>query len=118
LRIRTTAAALLAVAFMAAPAAAANVDSGQALVKKHCAKCHGTDGKGDGPAISLLNISPPPTDWTDKAKMSKMSDQELTKIIKDGGAAVGKSKHMPGYKAKLTDSQVADIVAYIRSLAK
>ncbi|HVA79337.1 MAG TPA: cytochrome c [Candidatus Binataceae bacterium] len=118
LKLRITAAALVTIAFLAGPAAAADVQNGAALATKNCAKCHGSGGKGDGPAVSLMNMTPPPTDWTDKAKMSGETAQQLTNIIEGGGAAANKSKHMPAYKNKLTDAQVADIVAYIQSLSK
>ncbi|MBZ5656390.1 MAG: cytochrome c [Acidobacteriia bacterium] len=36
--------------------------SGQEMYKTYCAVCHGTDGKGNGPAADALKV--PPTDLT------------------------------------------------------
>ena len=33
--------------------------SGQEMYKAYCAVCHGTDGKGGGPAASALKVPPP-----------------------------------------------------------
>ncbi|MBZ5541081.1 MAG: c-type cytochrome [Acidobacteriia bacterium] len=37
-------------------------DSGMRMYRAYCAVCHGTEGKGDGPAASELKV--PPTDLT------------------------------------------------------
>ncbi|HTW58365.1 MAG TPA: cytochrome c [Terriglobales bacterium] len=34
-------------------------NSGVEMFKSYCAVCHGTDGKGDGPAASALKTAPP-----------------------------------------------------------
>ncbi len=46
------------------------------------------------------------------ADIQKMSDADLT-----GAITNGKGK-MPAYKGKLTDAQIKDLVAYIRTLKK
>lgn len=99
---------------IAGAAPTGNRAAGLEVHKANCAKCHGTGGKGDGPAGKLLKTKP--ADWTDKAKMSRMSDNDLFNVIKNGGAAVGKSKLMPAWKDKLSDQQINDVVAFIRSL--
>lgn len=40
--------------------------SGAEMYKTYCAVCHGTDGKGDGPAASALKVRP-----TDLTQLSK-----------------------------------------------
>jgi mono/diheme cytochrome c family protein len=74
---------------------AGNVDvaAAQALFSERCAVCHGTDGKGDGPASAALN--PKPRNYTDTAWQATVSDDALRKTIRLGGAAVGKSPLMP-----------------------
>ena len=49
--------------------------------------------------------------------MNALSDKYLFDIIKDGGAAQKKSPIMPANNKKLTDQEIWDVVAYIRSLA-
>lgn len=98
----------------ASPSPAGNATAGSEIHKGNCAKCHGPGGKGDGPAGKLLKTKP--ADWTDKGKMSKLSDNDLFNVIKEGGGAVGKSKLMPAWKDKLSDQQIWDVIAFIRAL--
>ena len=88
---------------------------GKKLYASYCATCHGDKGKGDGVAAGSLPIKP--KDHTDGASMKQLSDQFLIEVISKGGAAVGKSSFMPGWGVSLTDKQIRDIVAYIRTLA-
>lgn len=107
--------ALCAVMLSTAPAArAADVEQGKKLYGQFCATCHGQSGKGDGPGAAALN--PKPRDHTDKEYMSKMSDEEMMKVIKNGGVSVGKSPLMPPWGASLKDDQIQDVIAYIRTL--
>ena len=102
----------------AAPAAStapAQVQA-DALYKQYCASCHGPDGKGNGPAAAALPVKP--ADHTNPAVMSKISDAELFKAIKEGGQAVGKSPAMPPWGGALKDEQIRALVAHVRSLAK
>ncbi len=82
-----------------------------------CSSCHGKTGKGDGPGSAALN--PKPRDYSDKAWQDSVTDEQITKTIIYGGAAVGKSPSMPGapdleQKPKL----VAALVKKVRSFAK
>jgi mono/diheme cytochrome c family protein len=90
--------------------------AGKALYDANCVGCHGATGKGDGPAAVALN--PKPGDMSNGKAMKALSDKFLFDIIKDGGAAVKKAPIMPASGKKLSDQQISDIVAYIRSLAK
>ena len=71
-------------------------------------------GGGDGPAAGVLN--PKPRDHINKEYMSQMSDDDLLKVIKNGGASIGKSPLMPPWGASLKDDQINDVIAYIRAL--
>jgi cytochrome c oxidase cbb3-type subunit 3 len=107
---------ILAVALLSTPIAvqAGEVDQGKKLYGQFCASCHGQSGKGDGPAAAALN--PKPRDHTSKEYMSKMSDEDIFKVIKNGGASIGKSPLMPPWGASLKDDQINDVIAYIRTL--
>ena len=93
---------------------AAKAASGRDVHVKNCQRCHGPQGKGDGPAGKLLKTKP--ADWTNKQKMSGLSDDYLYKIISGGGGSVGKSTLMPAFKGKLSDGQIREVMAFIRSL--
>ena len=82
------------------PASATTVFSGkvdlaaaQTIFNERCAACHGTEGKGNGPASAALN--PKPRNYTDPAWQASVSDEQIRKTIKLGGASVGKSPVMP-----------------------
>jgi mono/diheme cytochrome c family protein len=88
---------------------------GKAKYDVDCAGCHGKTGKGDGPAAAAL--TPKPQDHTDGKVMNSLSDQYLFDIIKKGGVAVKKAPIMPANEKKLSDQEIWDVIAYIRSLA-
>lgn len=111
-------AAISAVMFFATTyqraSAASDAKAGHQVHVSNCQRCHGPQGKGDGPAGKLLKTKP--ADWTDKGKMSGLSDDYLYKIISGGGGSAGKSTLMPAFKGKLSDAQIRDVIAFIRSL--
>ena len=97
-------------------ASGADVTKGKAIYDQYCAGCHGSAGKGDGPAAAAIN--PKPRDLSDKAYARSLKDEYLFQITKDGGPAVKKSPLMPAWGKTLKDDQIKDLVAYLRSLAK
>ena len=90
--------------------------AGKAKYDSLCGGCHGTSGKGDGPAAGGLN--PKPQDHTNGKHMNTLTDQYLFDIIKNGGVGVKKSPLMPAWGNTLKDDDVWNLAAYIRSLAK
>lgn len=111
------------------PADAADPAAGEKISIKRCAKCHGKDGKGNGEELLKFmekakirgEVIPHPVDWTDAAAMSEWTDDQIFAIIKKGGKAVGKDELMPRFERgrhPLSDAEIADLVVYIRSLAK
>lgn len=82
-----------------------------------CARCHGFDGTGKGEAASILDVKP--RDYTDPKWQASVSDEDLKKIIVDGGAGVGKSQMMPPNPSLKNKPQVLDdLVKIIRGFAK
>lgn len=90
--------------------------AGKAKYDQLCATCHGATGKGDGAAAAALN--PKPRNFQDAAVMSKKTDAYLKTIIQKGGAAAGLSPLMPPWGSSLTEQDIANVIAYIRSLEK
>ena len=87
-------------------ATAANL--GKPLYQANCALCHGDFGASDGPASS--SYDPRPTNLT-KGEVTTDPDGEIFLVTKNG-----KGK-MPGMK-RLTDEQIWQVVAYVRTLTK
>lgn len=92
-----------------------DIQAGLAIHKEHCLRCHGDTGRGDGRAARLFSVKP--ADWTNREHMSKVTDQDMVKIISGGGESVGKAKVMPAFKGRLSDSQIRDVIAFVRSLS-
>ena len=104
---------LLAVAAVI-PAGAADLGATRKEFVRFCSKCHGTEGKGDGPQADALTTKP--RDFTDCARMKTLSDDTLFTAIKEGGEAVHLSKDMPAWKDGMDDDEIHDLIAYVRSL--
>jgi len=99
-------------------AAQGDAKAGAELFKEQkCARCHGDSGKGDGPTAEKLKDKVKMPDWTDKAAMSQLPDEYFAQIISKGGKDVGKSAIMPSFGEKLNETQIKDLIAFIRSLA-
>lgn len=78
-----------------------------AVFKAKCAVCHGANGDGNtnvGKGMKLRDLRSP--------DVQKQTDAQLNTIV-----CCGKGK-MPGYQGKLTDDQIKQQVAYMRTLAK
>ena len=88
----------------------AHAQEAKQVYEKSCATCHGPAGKGDGPAGKMLK--PPPAELA--AAIKGKTDADITKIIKEGGKAVGKSALMPAFGSKLKDDQIQGVIEYVK----
>ncbi len=66
--------------------ASAAATEASTLLATRCAACHGTSGKGDGPAAAGLN--PKPRSFSDPEWQKSVTDDHIAKVIVEGGAAV------------------------------
>jgi cytochrome c6 len=96
----------LLVAVLLVPVAVAE-GAAQDLYKSKCAMCHGPDGSGNTPMGKKLGTH----DFA-SPEVQKQTDAQLTEAI-----TKGKNK-MPAYAGKLSDEQVKQLVAYIRTFKK
>jgi cytochrome c6 len=96
----------LILALWLVPAARAQGDA-EATYKAKCAGCHGADGSANTPAAKTLGVR----DFQ-SPDVQKETDAEFADII-----TKGKNK-MPKYGDKLKDSEVKDLVGYVRTLGK
>ncbi len=93
----------------------ADAELGKADFQIYCKSCHGESGDGDGPLAEAL--SPKPARHSDGAYMNPLTDDYLFKVIKFGGTSVGKSAMMAPLGGSLSDQQIRNVIAFIRSLA-
>ena len=95
------------------------VFEGRAVPAANCTLCHGAGGKGDGVAAAAYKtLGAAPRDFTNKAEMDKIPNEEIITAITEGGAAVHKSPFMAAWKAMLSAEQIKDVAAYVRSFSK
>lgn len=99
----------------AAPAAAADTihdmgpagdaAKGEVVYGKICVACHQPDGGGNGGMLAASFVK-------DKARLAK-PDSVLFKSISEG--LQGKVGVMPAQKGVLSDQEIKDVIAYVRS---
>lgn len=87
---------------------AESVEAGKVIYKRHCASCHGPNGKGDG-GMALSGGTP--SDLTDETWDYGSTDGEIFVAIRDGV-----SSDMLAYKDKLSEKQIWQLVNFIRSI--
>ncbi len=83
---------------------------GGLVFANYCVTCHGINADGNGRAARLYNPRPANLRTSDK------NDAYFGLIIRKGGAALGRSEFMPTWEAELTNEQISDLVAYLRSI--
>lgn len=83
---------------------------GKAQFDSLCMPCHGTSGKGDGPAAAALK--PAPADLTDGAISAQITSGQRFAILKNGIPNTA----MQAFGAALSDDIVWSLVAYTESL--
>jgi len=111
--------ASLGASFQASRAAAQNGPSaahapderaGRALYERHCLRCHGPRLDGNGPDGLALIV--PPADLQSVRSRAK-TDVELLTLIAQGIVF----SPMHGWRDRLTEAQMLDILGYIRARA-
>jgi mono/diheme cytochrome c family protein len=115
-KLLATSALVAAVMIPLARAQAADLAGAKQNYDAVCAACHGTTGNADGPGAATL--STPPKKFDDCAVMSKISDETLIGVIKDGGASHHLSAEMQPWGSAFDEQQIKDLVAYIRTFCK
>lgn len=84
---------------------------GKDVYERHCQRCHGPGGRGNGPAAASLKV--PPSNFQRFQSFLK-SDEELLRTIEHGIVF----SPMHSWRGQLTDGEMQDVVAYIRLLSQ
>ncbi len=106
---------LLCLAFTT-PAVAANVDNGRQVYDTYCTSCHGADGLLDTSSPVIQGLGVTPADFSDALFNSREPADDWRMVIKYGGHAMGLAEQMPAQGEVLSDQQVDDVTAYLKSL--
>jgi cytochrome c553 len=80
---------------------------------KHCASCHGKDGKGQTKAGRMAGVK----DQTDAQYQAGLKDEKMFASKKEG-LKEGEKEKMKPFKDKLSDDEIKALVAQVRSFKK
>jgi cytochrome c553 len=103
---------VLTVVVLAGMALSASAGDAKALYEKECAKCHGTDGKGDTKMGKKVGAK----DYTDAKVQAEMKDDKAFKAIKEGLKEGDKTLMKP--TQGVTDDEIKALVAYMKTFKK
>jgi mono/diheme cytochrome c family protein len=92
----------------------AAIKAGKKLYATNCASCHGPEAMGDGPAANSLNPRPKPL----AAEMKALQDDYLFWRVSEGGAFSPFASAMPAWKTILSEDEIWQVIAFLRTLAK
>lgn len=82
--------------------------AGRRTYQRLCARCHGVEGKGDGGGAGAGGQ---PADFTDATWIFGGSPGEIYAVIRDGTSA-----DMDSYAERIPDTEIWNLVHYVRSL--
>ena len=83
---------------------------GGLVYANYCVTSHGINADGNGRAARLHNPRPANLRASDK------NDAYIGLIVRRGGEALGRAPGMPPWAEELTDEQIKDVVAFVRSV--
>jgi mono/diheme cytochrome c family protein len=92
------------------PSSPASIAAGQALYQKNCRFCHGPEAKGNGPGAPKDTH---PSDLTDAKWDRGSTDGEIFAVLRDGA---GPEFKMRGYKGRIPEQDMWNVVNYLRSI--
>ena len=89
------------------------LNRGARLFQEHCAQCHGPEAQGHPDWETPGVTAAPPLNGT--GNDWKRTRAQLTAVIVNGSKRNGELV-MPGWKDRLTDAEIADIIAWFQAL--
>ncbi|MBI3900353.1 MAG: cytochrome c [Gammaproteobacteria bacterium] len=91
----------------------ASLDGGAQLYLEHCAQCHGPEAEGHPDWQTPGVVAAPPLNGT--GNDWKRSRAQLMASVRDGMKRDGELV-MPVWNGRLTDAQIADVIAWCQTL--
>jgi mono/diheme cytochrome c family protein len=84
---------------------------GALLYSQQCSGCHGSGGRGDGPAAAFFTRAP--RDLTNRDWMASRSDEQLRGVVRYGVPG----SPMPGFILELRDDEITSLIGYLRTVS-
>ena len=81
---------------------------------KHCASCHGKDGKGQTKAGKMADVK----DLTDATYQASFTDDQMIQQMREGMKDKSGKERMKPFRDKLSDEELKALVAFVRALKK
>ncbi len=95
----------------AQPASQSAQERGKALYERHCAVCHGDNGRADTPVGRLLK--PRPRNFADPIEMARLTVDRVYRAIKEGRPGTA----MASWKDVLSETEIGDVIDYVHELS-
>jgi cytochrome c6 len=83
-------------------AQASDIYNGRDVYELHCVTCHGADGRSIEPGVPDFS----------RGESLFAPDFDLVRALRDGDG------HLPSYRGLLSDEELRDVIAYVRSLQR
>ena len=103
----------LGIAVLTVAALTARADDAKALYESNCAKCHGSDGKGQTKMGQKLGAK----DYSDPKVQAALTDDAGVKAIKEGLKS-DDGKTLMKASEGISDSDAKALIAYMRTFKK
>jgi mono/diheme cytochrome c family protein len=84
------------------------VERGFGVFMRSCAGCHGPDARGTRPP----GFATPPRDLTDPSLQARLTDDAIRETVHYGKG------QMPPFGAALSEGDVNDVMAFVRSVSR
>ena len=110
------AAAIVLCAAQTHSAVAADIDAGRKVYDAYCVSCHGAGGQLDVSSPVIQGLGVIPADFSDPLFNSREPAGDWEMVIKYGGHALGLAEQMPAQGQVLSDEQITDVTAYLKSV--
>lgn len=96
------------------PAVLAGAPTARENFSEHCRGCHGVDGKSQ----TRMGRKSGAKDLSDKKNQAKLTDEDAFRGIKFGRKNAKGEEKMDSFGHVLSDQEITELVAYVRTLAK